>query len=43
MQENTYTRNIFTNEDNYETNERINILKQIINKAPKLNLEVKLF
>jgi hypothetical protein len=43
MQENTSNRNIFTNDDNYELNERINILKQLVNKAPKLNLEVILF
>ena len=39
IQENTTNRNIFTNDDNYEINERIRILKQIVDKAPKLNLE----
>jgi hypothetical protein len=40
MQENTSNRYIFSNDDNYEYNERINLLRQIVDKAPKLNLEV---
>ncbi len=40
LQENTSNRHILSNDDNYEYNERINLLRQIVDKAPKLNLEV---
>ncbi len=40
INENTTNRYVFTNDDNYETNERINILKHVVDKAARLNLEV---
>ena len=43
MQENTSNRNVLNTDDIYEYNERINLLRQIVDKAPKLNLEVILY
>ncbi len=40
INENTTNRYVFTNDDNYEMNERIDVLKQIVDNAAKLNIEV---
>lgn len=40
INENNPNKYIYTNDDNYEYNEKINLLKQIVNQAAKLNIEV---
>jgi hypothetical protein len=40
INENASNRYLYTNDDNYELKERIEVLKQLVDNAAKLNLEV---